>query len=474
MIYGQDEPMLFPVADLYDSAMMQMYINAAREQYNQNREDMKEFRKLYGDFTSPFAEDIAWVDQQTRGRVNDALNYMQANGIDPLRSAEGRALIQRVINETNVAGINKRKENAKLGEEYLKNMSDMIKNGTYSRDAEKFFLNEAYGIDSYDQFNSDMGMWKRTSPTKYQDLYQATDHIFKDIKPTDLGLDPTGKYRLTGVSEDQLNEALDKNLVGFLGTDMGRYYYNTVKDQLKAQNGGIEPSTEETTAALRSLILSTNNGRIYSTPEADPYALDSARTANDMKAYKEKAAIDHYYHEKEAIAAYERGTSKGQKGKQEYNIFRTADSEPLNTIGYVPANSRNYKIDPIVNGVNFVSNGDGSYYSMTGKQAGQCLYGEFYQNNNGDIVHQKYNKFIGKNYRFFPSGQIKSKEYVDSNGKKYNRYYITGILQSAGEDAEGNNIWNTVTENDGSRKIFEMEVKERTSNHGQSYGKKQQ
>jgi len=31
MIYGQDEPMLFPVADLYDSAMMQMYINAARE-----------------------------------------------------------------------------------------------------------------------------------------------------------------------------------------------------------------------------------------------------------------------------------------------------------------------------------------------------------------------------------------------------------------------------------------------------------
>lgn len=53
MIYGQDEPMLFPVADLYDSGMMQMYINAAKEQYNQNREDMKEFMKTYGDFMSP-------------------------------------------------------------------------------------------------------------------------------------------------------------------------------------------------------------------------------------------------------------------------------------------------------------------------------------------------------------------------------------------------------------------------------------
>ena len=70
---------------------------------------MKEFAKTYGDFTSPFYNDVAWVDAQTRGRVNDVINYMQQNGIDPLRSAEGRALIQQVIRDTNIAGINARK-----------------------------------------------------------------------------------------------------------------------------------------------------------------------------------------------------------------------------------------------------------------------------------------------------------------------------------------------------------------------------
>lgn len=43
MTYGYEDPAIFPVVDLYDSNMINMYINAAREQYNQNRQEMKEF-----------------------------------------------------------------------------------------------------------------------------------------------------------------------------------------------------------------------------------------------------------------------------------------------------------------------------------------------------------------------------------------------------------------------------------------------
>jgi len=49
-----------------------------------------------------------YVDRQTRGRINDAMAYMQQNGIDPLRSAEGRAMIQRIINTTPTGEIAKR------------------------------------------------------------------------------------------------------------------------------------------------------------------------------------------------------------------------------------------------------------------------------------------------------------------------------------------------------------------------------
>jgi hypothetical protein len=31
MIYGQDSPVAIPVADLYDTGMMQMYVNAVRD-----------------------------------------------------------------------------------------------------------------------------------------------------------------------------------------------------------------------------------------------------------------------------------------------------------------------------------------------------------------------------------------------------------------------------------------------------------
>ena len=168
MIYGQDEPTLFPVADLYDSGMIQMYINAAREQYNQNREDLKEFQKTFGDFVSPFAKDMQWVDANTRGRINEAMDYLQRNGIDPLRSAEGRAVLQRVINTTPRAEINARRANAKLGEEYLKARGQMIANGTYNDDYEQYLLNNL-GLGRFEDFDSSMGTWTRTSPSQYKD-----------------------------------------------------------------------------------------------------------------------------------------------------------------------------------------------------------------------------------------------------------------------------------------------------------------
>jgi hypothetical protein len=34
-----------------------------------------------------------WYSKNVTGKVKDAINYMYANGIDPVRSAEGRAAI---------------------------------------------------------------------------------------------------------------------------------------------------------------------------------------------------------------------------------------------------------------------------------------------------------------------------------------------------------------------------------------------
>lgn len=284
MIYGQDEPMLFPVADLYDSGMMQMYINAAREQYNQNREDMKEFIKTYGDFMSPFSKDIDWVDQQTRGRVNAAMQYMQENGIDPLRSAEGRAIIQNVINSTDRAGINTRKANATLGEQYLKARGALIAAGKYSDDYEKYLLQQM-GLPDFEHFDSSMGTWTRTSPAEFKDLNAATSSWFDAMEASDLGLDPTGKYRMSGINREMLSGALTQQLPGFASSDLGRYYLNKAKNKVLSENPGM--SDEQANAAamqeLRDNIITANHEKTKITYTVDPYAKSDHEFGQQVK-----------------------------------------------------------------------------------------------------------------------------------------------------------------------------------------------
>ena len=168
---------------------------------------------------------------------------MQANGIDPLRSAEGRALVQKVIRETNVAGINQRRANAKMAEEYIKNRGTMIANGTYNPDYENYLLAQM-GLGIFEDFDSSMGAWTRTSPSKYQDLNAATSSWFDDLKGEDLGLDPTGRYRMFGINEDQLQRSMSPMLPGFVHTDLGGYYYDLAKKQLQAE-GNATPSEDE-------------------------------------------------------------------------------------------------------------------------------------------------------------------------------------------------------------------------------------
>ena len=296
MIYGQDEPMLFPVADLYDSAMMQMYINAAREQYNQNREDMKEFRKLYGDFTSPFAEDIAWVDQQTRGRINDALNYMQANGIDPLRSAEGRALIQQIINNTDTAGINLRKQAAANKILWDKSIADLRAKNLYNKDFIDWDFARRHGVTPDKWSTEKNGLWTDTSADPYQDLNQYTGHIFDKME--DDYMETKDGYDYFGVNRDRRMGALTPQVQDLLSTQLGKYHYEqAAKDA--AYILGRTPTEQEVLDQFKSNVLDATKEYEHRTrKENEEYgrqrkhvydvALENLRHKNDMEEINER------------------------------------------------------------------------------------------------------------------------------------------------------------------------------------------
>lgn len=256
---------------------------------------------------------------------------MQANGIDPLRSAEGRALVQKIIRETNVAGINQRRANAKMAEEYIKNRGTMIANGTYNPDYENYLLAQM-GLGRFEDFDSSMGAWTRTAPAKYEDLNAATSSWFDDLKGEDLGLDPTGRYRMFGVNEDQLQRSMSPMLPGFVHTDLGGYYYDLAKKQLQAE-GNAAPSEDEILGRLRSGIVGANKEKMYTKYDADDYAKmqqqhnydiaeDKAKTANAIYEYEQKKMIDQKYaNDDNTTGGSGKSTKNGKnrKGNEEFS-----------------------------------------------------------------------------------------------------------------------------------------------------------
>ena len=279
MIYGQDAPVAIPIADLYDTGMMQMYVNAVRDQYQQGLKDYENFVAKYGDFTSPFAKDVDRWNNEVMGPTVNLIDALYAQGIDPMRNAEARAMIQRSVRNVPYAEAAKMRQNAATGEAYLKARGTLAAKGLYDKDYNDFWLAEQ-GYKPFEEWSSEDGIWNVTSPIEYKSLFDATSPWFEKMQRHDLtreqvehaGYVYDPKYRYTGIPVEDLQEITGKSLPGFMNSLEGRYYRKTVADRLAA--AGIEPTDDAINAALANDIV-TANRRVVVDPvaEEDRYAL---------------------------------------------------------------------------------------------------------------------------------------------------------------------------------------------------------
>lgn len=279
MIYGQDAPVAIPVADLYDTGMMQMYVNAVRDQYQQGLKDYENFVAKYGDFTSPFAKDVDRWNNEVMGPTVNLIDALYAQGIDPMRNAEARAMIQRSVRNVPYAEAAKMRQNAAAGEAYLKARGALAAKGLYDKNYNDFWLAEQ-GYKPFEEWSSEDGIWNVTSPIEYKSLFDATSPWFEKMQKHDLtreqvqnaGYVYDPKYRYTGIPVEDLQEITGKSLPGFMNSLEGRYYRKTVADRLAA--AGIEPTDDAINAALANDIV-TANRRVVVDPvaEEDRYAL---------------------------------------------------------------------------------------------------------------------------------------------------------------------------------------------------------
>lgn len=293
MVYAYDQDIQLPTRDIYDTAIMQMSIAAAKDMYEKGQQEMKDFQKAYGDFLTPIMADQDWYNKNVTGRVRDAVNALYAQGIDPLRNAQGRAAISQIINSIPVGEIAKLRTSAANANEYLKNRGKLEAAGLYNSDLEERFL--GYDINNWNTIAN--GAWDRQSPTEMKTLKELTQDWYnnrtaRDLTKADLeaaGIPYDPRYQYSGYLDSDLMNVARGNTPGWNDTVYSRYYRDLAKQKLQ-RNGINDPTQAQIESVLqRDIANAQQEWLINPTKKVDEYAMKDYD-------YAQKVALENLRH----------------------------------------------------------------------------------------------------------------------------------------------------------------------------------
>ena len=233
------------------------YINAVYNEYQQAKQDMKDFNKEYGDFLSPIAKDMDWYAKNVTGAVRDKINDLYARGIDPLRSSEGRAAISMFLNSIDTAGIAKVRQSAKVANKFLDSIERLKEKGLYNPQTAAL---EAKALNEYSTMGDENtpadGVWTQTGVTPYQNMAEFSKEYFDNIKPFEHTESKNGiTYKVSEITENDLHRIADSHFNDLVNTAQGQLMYKLLKNQ------GM--SDEEARSAFNDMVVSGNRDRLY-------------------------------------------------------------------------------------------------------------------------------------------------------------------------------------------------------------------
>lgn len=307
--YGYEEPVSLAPMNVYNTDMMKTMIAAAKDMYDESKQDYEDFMKLYQDFYSDVPGDTDAYYQQTIGGARDLINKFYANGIDPFKNPEARAAIARYIASVPVGELNQKKRAAEAAKEFKKNRDKLIAAGLYDPAQERYENAIAAGLDPNDpknlktleEWDSSLGPWTQTqlSP-KFDPLSAISPYAEKFRAQEYLGQSRPG-YALYGTTEQGKDSATDAAMRGLEGTLGYGYMMHNANQLAKDQvhEDGTPVTGEE---ILRNQFRGYVDQILRPKEEDDKLAqgkiLDSYRTANDNWLDQQKQARDYQYWKK--------------------------------------------------------------------------------------------------------------------------------------------------------------------------------
>lgn len=333
MVYSRDQWIQLPVRDLYDSQIMLASINAARDMYEKGQQQVKDFQKDYGDFYSPIQKDMDWYNKNVINGSKDVINSLYDKGIDPLRSAEGRAAISRFVNNIPTGDINKLKMGSKIAQEYLRNRAMLEAQNKYNDDFEKY-VNGGKSIEDWDTLKD--GVWTRQSPSEFTTLKAATENWFNNRTPHALtkddvvgfGMPYDKNYDYTGYTYKDLTNVASKNTPGWIGSPIANYYRHIAKQQL-LNEGVKDPTNAQVETRLQQNVADANKEWIV----------------NPIKQVNEYAKMDKQFAQQASMQA------RGFQHDKEMEAIRNRNAKENMYLSWRYSNSTpDFKGRPVING----------------------------------------------------------------------------------------------------------------------------
>lgn len=299
MTYAYDNYIQLPTVDLYDTQMMAMAINAAKDMYDRGQQQIKDFYKEYGDFMSPFAKDMEAYGNMVGG-VRNLINTAYANGIDLLRSPEGRALISKAVYSVDPAKFNLMRANAKAGYEYLDAAKKLAASGKYSPELEDYISRLEGNVAFNDFSTSEHGMWNRM-PTEYSTLQEYVHPSFAHLKPHLLTAeeaksrvgaeyDPTAEY--TGITKGDMERSMMAALPGLVGNPLYGFYRQQAENELKLMGYNNPTEDQINSRFVQNAVTADSQMMVPLSKSKSDYfneqqlAISRRRLANDERKVK--------------------------------------------------------------------------------------------------------------------------------------------------------------------------------------------
>lgn len=255
MILGYEAPVDIPVMSIYDKDAMKSYLAALKDDYDQTKKEWKEFQDKYGDFYSMIPGATEAYYEAGVGQAMDSIKrFQEATGVDPMRSIQGRAMVEQAIRNANRPLMNTIKQSAENRELYEKAKAKMMADGTYDKDFEDARLRQL-GIDPY-KWNNNI-LWDQLSPMAYKDpasywtdilkVIPSREHMYdKDGNETDKAAE--AQTRRVEVTPKDVEEAIAAQYDQYMRTP----HYIYTRDNLAEQIKEADPRMSEDAARARA------------------------------------------------------------------------------------------------------------------------------------------------------------------------------------------------------------------------------